>query len=109
MSWKVEFFETARGQHPVKEFMDFRGVKTATKIAKAISLLVTYGPFLKPPYMKKISDKLYELRVTGVDNIRVFYTVVNGEYYLLHAYKKESRKIPKHELKTAIDRAKELL
>lgn len=109
MSWKVEFFQTARGQYPVKEFIDSRENEVASKISKATCLLVTYGPFIRPPYAKKITNKIYELRITGADNIRIFYTVSDGIFYLLYAFKKESQKTPKHELKTAVDRARELL
>ncbi len=38
---------------------------TQTKIASAIRLLIDYGPYLKPPYIKKLQDKLYELRISG--------------------------------------------
>lgn len=68
-----------------------------------------YGPFLKPPDIKKIQNKLYELRIPGKTAIRIFYTVVQGEYYLLHAFKKKSQKTPTRELKVAIDRAREII
>ena len=75
----------------------------------AIRLLANNGPFLKPPYIKKLQGKLYELRMSGIVAIRIFYTIHNNEYYLLHAFKKKSQKTPAQEIKTALDRMRELV
>ena len=108
-TWKVKFFQTARGDFPVKDFTEEQDQPTQTKIAHSIRLLIDYGPFLKPPDIKKLQDKLYELRIPGKRAVRIFYTMINGEYYLLHAFKKKSQKTPTKELKVAIDRIKEIL
>ncbi|MDO8498636.1 MAG: type II toxin-antitoxin system RelE/ParE family toxin, partial [bacterium] len=80
-----------------------------SKIALSILLLKNQGPFLKPPYIKKIQDKLYELRISGTAQIRIFYTIYHSEYYLLHAFKKKSQKTPSKELKVALDKMKEIV
>jgi len=108
MAWKVKFFQTARGDFPVSDFIEDQDMNTQTKIAHSIQLLVKFGPFLKPPDIKKLHDKLYELRMSGKSAIRIFYTVFNSEYYLLHAFKKKSQKTPTRELKVAIDRMKRI-
>ncbi len=108
-TWKVNFFQTARGDRPVEIFIDEQDMTMRTKIALSIELLRIQGPFLKPPYSKKLQDKLYELRISGTVAIRIFYTIKNSEYYLLHAFKKKSQKTPRKELKIAIDRAKEFI
>lgn len=109
MAWKVKFFQTARGDYPVKDFIEEQDKSTQTKIAHSVRLLVDYGPFLKPPDIKKLQDKLYELRIPGKSAIRIFYTLTGGEYYLLHAFKKKSKKLPSKELKVALDRMKEII
>lgn len=109
MAWKVLFFQTARGDYPVNEFIDEQDMPTQTKIASAIRLLIDYGPYLKSPYIKKLQDKLYELRISGKVTVRILYTIAHSEYYLLHAFKKKSQKIPIKELKTALDRMKEIV
>lgn len=109
MSWKVKFYQTARGECPVKKFVGEQEELTQAKIVHAIRLLANNGPYLKPPYIKKIYPKLYELRISGKIAVRVFYTVFNNEYYLLHAFKKKTEKTPKKELKTALDRMKEVI
>lgn len=108
-TWTVRFFQTARGEYPVQTFIKEQDETTYAKILHSIRLLSLYGPFLKPPYIKKIEHRLYELRISGTVAVRIFYTVHNGEYYLLHAFKKKSQKTPGRELKTAIDRMKEIL
>lgn len=108
-TWKVNFFQTARGDSPIEDFIREQDEILHAKILSAISLLKNGGPFLKPPYIKKLQDKLYELRISGVSAIRIFYTFKNGEYYLLHAFKKKTQKIPGKELKIAVDRIKEIV
>src|SRR3990167_2591929 len=103
MSWKVKFFQTGRGDYPVKEFVSVQDEATYAKIIHAIGLLANNGPYLKPPYIKKLYQKLYELRTSGKIAVRIFYTVSNGEYYLLHAFKKKTEKTPKKELKIGLD------
>lgn len=109
MAWKVKFFQTSRGDSPVEDFIKDQDETTYAKILNAIALLRNGGPFLKPPYIKKLQDKLYELRISGVTAIRIFYTMKNSEYYLLHSFKKKSQKIPNKELRLAVDRMKELI
>ncbi len=107
--WKVKFFQTARGNSPVEEFIKEQDEITYAKILSAILLLKNGGPFLKPPYIKKLRNKLYELRISGVVAVRILYMPNNNEYYLLHAFKKKTNKTPSKELKIAIDRAKEII
>ncbi len=108
-TWKINFFQTARGESPVLEFIDKQDKPTQTRITHAIDLLEIGGPYLKPPYMKKLQSGLYELRISGKVAIRIFYTIQNGEYHLLHAFKKKSQKTPSKEMRIAIDRLKEFI
>lgn len=108
-TWKVNFFQTVRGDSPVKEFMEKQDAITYAKVISYIDLLEYSGPFLKPPYMKKLQDKLYELRISGKTKLRIFYTISNNEYYLLHAFKKKTQKTPIKEIKIALDRMKTII
>lgn len=109
MSWKVLFYQSVRGDYPVKEFIQKQDEATYAKILHSVLLLKSNGPFLKPPYSKKLKANLYELRISGKNALRIFYTLHNKVYYLLHAFKKKSQKTPAKEIKTAIDRMKELI
>ncbi len=107
-TWRVKFFQTPRGDYPVQEFIRRQDVASYAKILHAMMLLKTGGPFLKPPYIKKLQGKLYELRTSGTIAVRIFYTMHNNEYYLLHAFKKKGQKTPTKEIKTALDRMKNI-
>lgn len=109
MAWKVLFFQTARGDFPVREFIEEQDKSVRTKIGLSVRLLIKNGPYLKPPYIKKLQSKLYELRISGKVEIRIFYTIAHNEYYLLHAFKKKSQKTPSKEVKVALDRTRELV
>lgn len=109
MPWKVYYFQTKSGRLPVKEFVDMQNIKARARIKGAIKVLGENGPFLKPPYIKKLQAGLYELRIKGRVAIRIFYSPKNATYYLLHAFKKKSQKTPARELKTALDRMKEMI
>ena len=109
MAWKVKFFQTARKSYPVKEFIEKLDEATYAKVLHSIRLLSNNGPYLKPPYAKKLQNKLYELRIPGKIALRIFFTLYKNEYYLLHAFKKKREKISLRELKTALDRLKEII
>ena len=86
--------------------MEEQNEEVYTKILRSIKLLSVGGPFLKPPDAKKIDKNIYELRIQGKEAIRIFYKKTDKGYLLLHAFKKKTQKIPKKELKIAIDRAR---
>ena len=109
MAWKVNSYQNARGGFPVEDFIRNQDETTYAKILHSILLLKNGGPFLKPPYAKKVRSNLYELRIPGKIAVRIFYTMKSGEYYLLHAFKKKTQKTPTKEIKTALDRMKEIL
>lgn len=108
-NWKVKFFQTGRGESPVKDFIKEQDEATYAKILQSVRLLANNGPFLKSPYIKKLQNKLYELRISGTVAVRIFYTINKNEYYLLHAFKKKSQKTPFREIKTSLDRIKEII
>ena len=109
MTWRILFFQTQRGDFPVKDFIEEQDLTMRSKIALSILLLKNQGPFLKQPYIKKLQDKLYELRISGTTQIRIFYTIHHSEYYLLHAFIKKTQKTPNRELKIAVDRMRKIV
>ncbi|OGK17390.1 hypothetical protein A2690_00145 [Candidatus Roizmanbacteria bacterium RIFCSPHIGHO2_01_FULL_39_12b] len=109
MKYKIEFFQTTRGDFPVEDFIEEQELALQTKIAHHIRLLTEYGPYLKPPFTKKLANKLYELRISGKVAVRIFYTQLNNTYYLIHAFKKKTQKTPRKEIVIALDRIKHLV
>ena len=98
-----------RGDKPVREFLDSLETNVGAKVAGLIVMLQNNGFNLPPPYSKKISAYLFELRTSGKIAVRIFYTELNGCFYLLHGFKKKSQKTPTKEIKTALDRMKRLI
>lgn len=72
------------------------------KINKAVGLLEKYGNTIRYPHTKHISEGVFELRVIGVSNIRIFFVFKNDEAIILHAIIKKAQKIPKKEIEQII-------
>ncbi len=109
MSWKVLFFQTQRGNCPVQEFIELVDSVTKIRILDMIFVLSQNGPFIRAPYSKKITKNLYELRIKSQTSVRIFYTFYHNNIYLLNAFKKKTQKIPKKEIKIALDRIKTII
>ncbi|MBP9670553.1 type II toxin-antitoxin system RelE/ParE family toxin [Candidatus Woesebacteria bacterium] len=109
MTWKVEYYVNARGESPVKKLLLGQEPRVKAKVLDAIDILTKSGPFLKPPYMKKLLPNLYELRIKSTVAVRVFYSPITSIYYLVHAFVKKTQKTPERELKIALDRVRELI
>ena len=71
------------------------------KVLRTIDLLEKFGHQLEMPHSKKIGSGLFELRVRGEQEIRIFYTFCNGAAVLLHGHVKKTDRIPERELSTA--------
>ena len=79
-----------------------------SKITRYLELLEDYGFNLKMPYSKRITANLYELRIRGQQEVRIFYTVKTDTAYLLHGFIKKTNKTPVKEIKTALNRLNNL-
>ena len=104
MAWKIRDLQTPRGEKLIESFIVKKERNSQVKITRMILLLGKYGPSLGIPYSKKIHKKLWELRISGKEAVRVFYTVCRNEIILLHVFRKKSQKTPKKEIDLAIKR-----
>ena len=102
--WEVVYFQSARGEKFVKSFIDEQSLKVKGKYVGMIGFLSEYGPFLTERYIKKIRHDLYEIRITGREQLRVPYTVRGNKIILLHAFKKKTQKVPPKEIQVALSR-----
>ena len=78
------------------------------KSVKLIDLLKMFGNQLKMPYSKKISTNLYELRVRGRQEVRIFYCFNQDKAVIIHHFIKKSQKTPKKEIEVALARISSL-
>ena len=49
MVWKVNFFQTTRGNYPVLDFINEQDKTAYARLIQAIGFLETDGPYLKTP------------------------------------------------------------
>lgn len=107
--WKIEYYKTSSGKFPVFDFIQGLPPKSKSKIINALDLLEEFGIRLKPPHSKKLAGTdLWELRILGGDNLRVFYVaVVSRTFLLLHAFQKKKQKTDRKEIKIAEDRLRD--
>lgn len=101
MSWEVLFLETGRGRKPVEEFIYGLNDNTLGKVLRMLDLLEEGGPTLRMPYSKKISSNLFELRIRGKVEVRVFYCFKGSLIHPLHAFIKKTQSTPRRELEVA--------
>ena len=111
----IDYYRTARGDSPVKDFIDALPPKLQAKNIRELMLLEEFGINLPPPYAKQLHGKdvagLWELRVKLASNItRIFYFFPQGErVMLLHGFLKKSDETPPRELQTAVRRMKDVM
>lgn len=79
------------------------------KVLRTLDLLETFGSHLGMPHSKKVAGSLFELRIVGSHNIRLFYTFHSGNALILHGYTKKSDKIQKKELKICLQKLRNMI
>jgi len=85
----------------VEEFISSLDDKAVAKVLRTIDLLEQFGNRLGLPHSKKISRGLYELRVRGKQEVRIFYVFKRNQAILIHGFVKKSQKTPQKELRLA--------
>jgi phage-related protein len=81
---------------------------TIAKVLRTLDLLEEFGNVLGAPHTKKISKDLFELRIRGTQEIRIFFAFRKGGAVLLHGFIKKSMKAPPREIDHAKTRLKRL-
>lgn len=104
--WKIELYKTTNNKSPIDDFVDNLDVKVQNKIIEVFSLLKEFGTNLGMPHSKKLTGTpLWELRILGGDNIRIFYIAKTGKtFLLLHGFLKKKQKTDRKEIRIALDR-----
>ena len=92
----------------VERFILSLDKSTAAKVLRTVDLLEEFGNRLGMPHSKKVALAIFELRIRGKHEIRIFYTFYKSRAHLLHGFIKKSQKTPQKELHTAITKFKNL-
>lgn len=111
-NWGIDYYETELGKSPIVDFID--GLPTAkarAKVYRSLDLLAEYGFDLGWPHIRKISGKLWEIRVVFASNrYRLFFFQMGEKRFkIVHAIHKKTRKIRKRDLDLAFNRMKQCL
>jgi phage-related protein len=98
----VIFYRSETGNEPVREWLKDLPRDYKKIIGEDIKTAQIGWP-LGMPLIEKIDANLWEVRTKLTDGIaRILFTVDGNYMVLLHGFIKKSKKIPKHELETAL-------
>ncbi len=100
---QINFFNTG-----IEKFIASLEKATIAKVLRTLNLLEKFGHQLGMPHSKKVAAELFELRIRGVQEVRIFYMFSKGSIVLLHGFIKKSSRIPPKELAAAIQRQAEV-
>ena len=92
----------------VEKFIVSLEDSTIAKLLRTIDLLERFGHQLGLPHSRKIGQGLFELRVRGQQEARIFYTFHKGSAILLYGFVKKSQRIPQKELQQAFKKLRDL-
>jgi phage-related protein len=109
-NWELTYYTTARGDSPVRDYIDNLNVDEAVKIDEDLDLLAEFGIRLGAPHVKHLDGtELWELRSrTKSKQHRIFYVAFEGRrFLLLHAFLKKQQKTPQKEIRTAQQRLRD--
>jgi phage-related protein len=105
----VEFFRTAKGTEPVRDWLKSLEPADRKTIGEDIKT-VQFGWPLGMPLVRKLETNLWEVRCNLRDRIgRVLFTVRGSDMNLLHGFIKKSQKTPTADLQVARKRLAQLL
>ena len=107
MDFTVEFYETAAGTCPVREFLDKLKASDPDDFAAIIAGLVKLRnrQYHREPLSKPLGDGLFELRHVGKLNTRVlWFFVKNRRIIAVHAIRSKGMSISSRDIETARDR-----
>lgn len=108
---KITYFTSSSGRSYVESLIDKLPLEDQAIIYTILKDIEEYGFSAIGCQFRQIEGKLWEIKInTKSTGYRIFYvTISQDEMVLLHAYRKQGQKAPKHELDVARKRLKEAL
>ena len=110
MEFTVEFYETAAGHCPVREFLDQLRASDPGDFAAVLSGLAKLRnrQYHREPLSKALGDGLFELRHVGKLNTRVLWFFMKGRRIVaVHGIRNKGQAIPARDLDTARQRMRD--
>jgi phage-related protein len=112
MEFTIEFYETAHGRSPVREFLEKLKDSDINDFAIIMAGLAKLRnqQYHKPPLSKSIGGGLFELRHVGKLNTRLLYFFTKGQRIIaVHGIRNKAREISRQDLKVAMERKEDWL
>jgi phage-related protein len=110
MQFTLEFYETATGRCPVREFLDELRGSDPDDFAAVLAGLAKLRDrqYHREPLSKALGDGLYELRHVGKLNTRLLWFFMrHRNIVVVHGIRNKGRAIPARDLATARERMRE--
>ena len=102
MSYKAYYYLKSNGKSPLEEYLrKIKDIRLLIAIEVLINRLIDSGCNLPSPFIKSVTEKIYELRLSRKQNqCRIFYFLVEKKkIILLGGFTKKTNKIPTRILK----------
>jgi len=106
MSWIVEFLDK-----DVEAALDALPADMRAHFLHIVNLIQSEGlERVREPYIKHLEAKLWEMRLKGRSGIAraIYVTAIGKRIVVVHVFTKKTQKTPRHEIETALKRAKEV-
>lgn len=109
--YNTSFYTSPNKLSPIKEFLDKSTESLRTKILRQLKYVQEFGLTRAVPSLKKLTNTpLWELRILGKDNIRIFcVSLPNKEIVVLHIFAKKKQKTPQKEIVLALKHYQEYM
>jgi phage-related protein len=110
MDFSVEFYESAGGHAPVREFLDELKQSDPDDHAAVMRGLAKLRnrQYHREPLSRALGGGLFELRHVGKLNTRVLWFFVKGRRIIaVHGIRNKGRAIPVRDLDTALERMRD--
>lgn len=112
MEFTVEFFTSAAGRCPVREFLDELKQSDPGDFAAIMAGLakLRQRAYHHPPLSKAIGDRLFELRHVGKLNTRIIYFFMKGRRIIaVHGIRNKGQAVATQDYQVALSRMNEWL
>ena len=108
--YKVSFYTPLGKVSPIKEFLNSIEEARRSKILRQLKYVQEFGLTPVNPSVRKFTNTpLWELRILGKDNIRIFCVALpDKEIKILHIFIKKRQKTPVREITIALSRYREI-
>lgn len=109
-NYKVLYYKSHNGKSEVVDFIFKSTGKIKSKISNQVKHLKEFGLSRINPSIRKLTNTpLWEVRILGRDNIRMFCCAVDSQIVIFHVFFKKQQKTSTQDIKLALKRYYELV